>query len=321
MSRLIISLSSGLASGLVICSMAAVAWAGISLKPHATIYGSTVTASDIFEGSGENASVKLFRAPPPGQHVILSPGQLKTLATHAGLEWDHTLAPRKYMVHRASTIISAQTIRDELVFALEDAGVSAPLALTIRGKISDIHMDPTYPADIIIDNLSYDATNGRFSATMRAGVYSSLPKSWDISGRAFPAMEVPVLSRIVRPGVPIRREDTTWHTVRLDRVPQNAITEMSDIVGMTTRKPVKPGAVLRNNDLRPPLLVQKGDVVTLIYKVNSLKIATMAVALSDGGKNQVIRFRNIRSGKEIGAKLSEPGFAYTISTAMKLAAR
>ena len=88
------------------------------------------------------------------------------------------------MVYRASTVISAQTIREELVFALEDAGLSAPLALTIRGKVSDIHIDPTYPADIVIDNLSYDTTTGQFSATIRAAVYSNLPKSWDISGRA-----------------------------------------------------------------------------------------------------------------------------------------
>lgn len=309
----------GLAASLA--ALPAIAAADISLKPSALIEGPVVTAGDIFDGAGEAAERTLFRAPAPGKTVELSPGQLKTLATYAGLDWDYRLAPHRYVVRRMSTVIPADRIRDELIFALEDAGATGPLTLSMRGTIQDVHISTDQMDELVYESVQYNPANGHFSAKLRIAPSSAFPKEWTIKGRAFSAMEIPVLNRLVRPGTPITLDDLSWKNVRLDRIPADAATETADIIGMTTVKPMKPGTVIRDRFLRPPLLVRKGETVTLVYQVGSLKLATAVQALKNGAKNQTIPFRNLQSGRTVDAMMSEPGIAVTTSNMMKLAAR
>lgn len=301
--------------------LSAPAWAKVTLKPTAIVDGPVVRAGDIFEGTGVDPDLDLFRAPAPGQSMILNRRQLQNLANYANLQWSARIAPDQYRVVRASTLISAASIEEEIIFALEHHGAAGPLSLIFNGQLKDIHIAPHHSEIVAVDDVSYNPNNGVFSATIRAALESSYPKSWKVSGRAFTAMEVPVLSRLIRPGEIISIEDLKWTTVRLDRIPNGSVIDAQELIGMTLKRPARPGVVLQERLLQPPLLVRRGETVTLEYTVGALRLATTAVAMTHGAKNQTIQFRNPTSGRTVDAIMVAPGLAKTTTQAMQLAAR
>ena len=71
----------------------------------------------------------------------------------------------------------------------------------------------------------------------------------------------------------------------------------SDVTGHVTNRMVRDGTVLTANMLRNPVILLAGSPVTLVANINGVQIKTDGVALQDGRADNVIRVRNVNSGK------------------------
>ena len=79
------------------------------------------------------------------------------------------------------------------------------------------------------------------------------------------------------------------------------------VVGMQLKRPVRRGEPLSPGNLTPRLLVQRGDIVTIVARLTGLTVRVKGSALADGYRGQTIRVKNQRSKRIVQAEVIGPG--------------
>jgi len=115
--------------------------------------------------------------------------------------------------------------------------------------------------------------------------------------------DVPVLAQPLRPGDVIGPQDIEWAEARASRIGAGVVTDPAGLVGFEARRFLRAGEPVRVSDLRPPLLVHKGGLVTLSYATPTMRLTLVGRALADGAKGDVVRVLNIQSSRVIEAAI------------------
>ncbi len=76
-----------------------------------------------------------------------------------------------------------------------------------------------------------------------------------------------------------------------------------DVLGRRLTRSVTEGLVLASPLLQDQTLISKGQMVTLNAADGTVEIRMSGIAISDGGKNQLIRVRNATSGKIVEGRV------------------
>jgi flagella basal body P-ring formation protein FlgA len=124
-----------------------------------------------------------------------------------------------------------------------------------------------------------------------------------IHGRVAYAQKIPVLTRRVMPGESITPDDIQMTAMDARRIPANAITNLAEMIGLEVKWPAQPFAPLTKGQLRPAVLVERGDVITAEFKSNNLELTVRVVALESGGRGQTIRLQNADSNKTLRGRI------------------
>lgn len=127
-----------------------------------------------------------------------------------------------------------------------------------------------------------------------------------ISGRIQPLSEIPILTRAISPGEIVGDEDLDWKKIPSNRLTPHMFRQWDEVMGKTPiSRVLQPGQPLFKSDLKAPLVVKKGDSVSISYKVPGMAVTTVATALQDGAKGETIRFQAPNSKKEIRARIMD----------------
>jgi flagella basal body P-ring formation protein FlgA len=81
------------------------------------------------------------------------------------------------------------------------------------------------------------------------------------------------------------------------------ITEIENVVGKVAKRDIKKGTVIRNSLLKPNYKVRKRKKVKIVYRNRNINIELMGLALEDGAVGDIIKVKNISSGKVILCKV------------------
>lgn len=81
-------------------------------------------------------------------------------------------------------------------------------------------------------------------------------------------------------------------------------------VGMETRVALYAGRPVRPGDVGPPAVVERNQIIRLVYAGNGLTISTEGRALDRAGAGDVIRVMNIMSRQTVSARIDDQGVAY-----------
>ena len=87
-------------------------------------------------------------------------------------------------------------------------------------------------------------------------------------------------------------------------------TEISAIIGMETRVALYAGRPIYMSDLGFPAVVNRNQIIPLIYDRGIVKIATEGRALDRAGPGEMIRVMNINSRSTVTARIGMDGAAY-----------
>jgi len=79
------------------------------------------------------------------------------------------------------------------------------------------------------------------------------------------------------------------------------------MVGQEVRRVIYAGRPVAEGDLGPPTLVQRNDVVVMVYSVGVLDMRTEGRALDRGGKGEVIDVMTLSSRQKVRATVTGPG--------------
>jgi flagella basal body P-ring formation protein FlgA len=115
-----------------------------------------------------------------------------------------------------------------------------------------------------------------------------------------------VASRTIRAQVVVGPEDVTLVAAEIP----GALGDPALVIGQETRVAIYAGKPIRAADLGPPTLVDRNQVVPLIYLSGGLAIATEGRALARGGEGDVIRIMNLTSRSTVSGRVGQDGAVY-----------
>lgn len=121
---------------------------------------------------------------------------------------------------------------------------------------------------------------------------------------AGPALsESVVATRTIRAQSVIGPDDVTV----VDAALYGALSDPTLALGLETRVAIYAGRPVRPTDLGPPTLVERNQVVPLIYRSGSLAILTEGRALARGSEGEVIRIMNLGSRTTVSGRIGPDG--------------
>lgn len=115
-----------------------------------------------------------------------------------------------------------------------------------------------------------------------------------------------VATRTLRAQTVIAPEDLTLVAADLP----GAMADPRTAYGLETRVAIYAGRPVRVEDLGQPTLVQRNQVVTLIYASAALAISTEGRALARGSEGEVIRVLNLASRTTVSGRVGPDGAVY-----------
>lgn len=123
----------------------------------------------------------------------------------------------------------------------------------------------------------------------------------------FPAFaEVLVPVRTIPAHSIITPEDLTLKDVAIN----GGVSDSSALIGMEARVALFAGRPIRLSDIGPPAVVQRNQVIPLIYETAGLTIKTEGRALDRASAGQLVRVMNLASRTTVTAEIDQFGVAH-----------
>lgn len=278
------------------------------LRSSAVISGPVLRLGDLFLNVGDKADQRIADSPPPGTSLVLDAGVLARLARAYGLAWQPSSPQDRLVVERPSRVVEGEEVDRLLRAALAEKGIEvASLVIELNGAPPRLVIAADAAAGV--EGLNYQPTTRRFTATIgvRSGdgaasaatpgasggpsVATSSPRLL-LSGVLSQSVDVPVLARRVQPGEIIGERDVQWLRANDRRLPANAVLDATMLIGNTVRRPITAGSPVPYADLRRPVAVSKGALVTLVVSGPFLQLTTRGRALHDAAVGDPLRVVN-----------------------------
>ena len=275
------------------------------LNDRITLDHDELMLSDIFANLPDGIDQLISQAPEPGERMVLGTRQIWQYAKTFGLNWRPERSKIAVVVTRASLEVPMDAIADTVAQRLASDYVEDEFDIDMFSRSSNMFIAANEPMQIDVRSLSYDPRSKRFDATISANG----GRMAQISGKVVSMVQVPVLRRHAMPGQVITGEMVSWERVPARRASVTTVTRQEDIVGQTARRPLTAGVPVRLTDLKPNLLVTKGDLITLTVRTGMMTLTARGKALESGTRDAVIRVTNTQSQKVVEARIIGPDMA------------
>ncbi|MCC5464211.1 flagellar basal body P-ring formation chaperone FlgA [Pelosinus baikalensis] len=297
-------ISSAFAEGtrVVIDEQVRVNGATISLGQVATISG------DDEENNQKLRQVKMGDAPVPGSSFVLTKEVINMRLAAAGIDLTRVMwiIPDRVTVIGDSQVINAQTLIDKGINAIRDQ-------VGPNVKYDDLHIfyvgrekDVTVPVGTVA-----------LSASLPYGIRYNTPTtvmiSISVDGQAVTKVglrfkvnlyrQVTVAARQVNAREIFTEDDLRYERMDTGQIAAGFITDKNKILGLMARRLITPGMVISDSMVNKPVIVKRGNMVTLTAFIGNIEVIASGQAMQDGYENQLIRIKNVSSNKIVLGKV------------------
>lgn len=279
-----------------------------TLQSNVVVRGDTIALGDIFQDAGKHADRVILQAPEPGRKLVLNANWLYRAARAYGVQWRPLSVLDQAIVERASHLISAEQIRDILAAGVHsDLGGDGKFEIDLDNRLLQMHLPGEILPEVKIQTLQLDRQTQRFSAIVVGAESTGRPLKVTATGRYYRLVEVPVLVRRLHGSEVIDESDMRIMTIRADKLDMDAIREGADLIGMSPMRTLSAGRPVRQGEIRQPVLVAKGSIVTMTYQTDRMVLTAQGKALQDGSKGDTVRIQNSKTYKTIDGMVTGHG--------------
>jgi len=140
------------------------------------------------------------------------------------------------------------------------------------------------------------------------GVFAVIPALLLLAGSAFAStVRIVVPTHDIARGDTIGESDLTYSTVDGAGLASGLPTNMDEVKGMQARRMLGAGRPFRGDDVRRPIIVTKGQTVTMEFSVAAVQLQAISRAMSEGGIGDTVTVQNPVSYRMISATVIAPG--------------
>ncbi|SDF34283.1 flagellar basal body P-ring formation chaperone FlgA [Limimaricola pyoseonensis] len=133
-----------------------------------------------------------------------------------------------------------------------------------------------------------------------------------VSGLAAVTVPLPVPLRRLMPGEIVAAEDLVELRLPQARIGAYAVTEPENIVGMQVRRMLPEGRPVMVQSVMQPLVIDRGDQVTIRFSDGPLRLTAPGRALSDAHRGQELRIVNTASNTTLTGIAAAEGIVEVI---------
>lgn len=280
--------------------------AAASPRPQVTVTDDVIRVGDVFEGVQYNADFVLAPAPLPGKELIWDSRTLLRVATAFDLPWRPSSVTDRVSIRRMANMISTAMLKSEIKHALAEKGVTGEFEVDFaNGTVSQIILPHDVDPYVNVTDFSFNPTRKTFTATIETpSANDGQSVKTQIVGQAHPLVNIPVLKSTARRGETISRNDITTLAVRQDDITSDFVVSVDELVGMTPARIVRGGMPVDRGDLNKPLLVNRGEMVTMRLNNGPIKVTATARAMERGTKGDIIKLMNVSSKRTVEAQIT-----------------
>lgn len=333
--------------GLMLSSAAAMAQGTIELRPVARLSADgPVTLGDVADLRGPDAEalagVRIDDEPLPpaadGWRTVDLPRIREVLKSQKGVNWSRlTLVGRACMVKReapkpiAAEPIAAAPAAAAPAAVANDAGFAPDMAQTVRGQVW-ARIAEVVGAGPDRLRVSFDEQDralldqpviGRRIELQPVGSSDRMPIQVTIfeSDRIVASGTVRADVKVKRPVLVIRRGLTRGQPITVDDFtadeqwlpPRVRPATAARAVGAVSRTGLRAGEVLDESDFEAPIVVKKGELVTVHCLSGMVKVEMVARAMQAGRDGEVVTFQAADSKRTFQARMSGRGRAVVVT--------
>ena len=266
-----------------------------TLKSEALVQGANLTVGDLFDDAGRHAEYALAPAPAPGKTMILRVRDLTRVASTFGIDWQPETGLEQITISSARQSID----RAELLKALNLAAGDIQVDLQLPDHLNNFAVPAGRAGELAVETISIDDTKQSFTARVALPTADGGQRVETLTGRAFRLIEVPVLKSAMKSGDLIGNADIEYLRLRRDVVPADTLLNAEQLIGKTPRRTAAAGKALQAMDLDAPMLVRKGQLVTVTLKNGPIALSLQGRAMQNGGQGDAVRILNTSSNQVV----------------------
>ena len=140
------------------------------------------------------------------------------------------------------------------------------------------------------------------------GLFALMPGLLLAAGSAFAAtVRIVVPAHDIVRGDTISENDLTYATVDGASLMSGVPTRMDEVKGMQARRMLAAGQPFRADDVRRPIVITKGQTVTMEFDAPGVQLTAMGRAMSEGGVGDTVTVQNPASYRMVSAVVIAPG--------------
>ncbi len=246
----------------------------------------TILLGDLVEfAQGDlRATVLLGQAPNPGLARRIHDYEILGKLRVSGLRTEDLDLPDSVLIRRQSTPLDGDQVRvlvrqlferhfPEARIEIQDL-IVPPIEVTTRDVQISTSLPTTFnPAGQISVRLDIRADGFSRSVYVQVRVRIETPQ--------------PILERAIRAHSPILEGDVGWQFALLEGS-LDTVQSLDQVRGMFAKEDLEAGRVLTTRQLYSPVLVRRGDAVTVVAAVGNIRISAMMKARSGGEYGETI---------------------------------
>jgi flagella basal body P-ring formation protein FlgA len=105
---------------------------------------------------------------------------------------------------------------------------------------------------------------------------------------------------------------TMEHSVKAnDR--RKPVGSVESLIGMEARQTIAPGAVVYTDQVQSPLLVKRGELITISSAAGGIRVRTTVRALQDRSQGELVQVESLATKERFDARVTGPGAAAIIT--------
>ena len=181
--------------------------------------------------------------------------------------------------------------------ALVAQGIGAAVTVSIDRPDLPLANRAQRPIMLKVAGLRRDRATGRYEARIAATLPDGEGSTIMVAGIAQELVAVVVPTRPVAPGEMLTAADLALRQVPEAQLQPDTLTDPADAVGLEARRALPAGRMIRGREVAAPVLVRRGEPVTVVYATGRLEITTAGTALAAGRRGEPIQVQNSASGE------------------------
>ena len=108
-------------------------------------------------------------------------------------------------------------------------------------------------------------------------------------------------------GQTISESDLTYATLPGNAMMAGVVTSVTVAKDMEARRMLRAGEAFRSDDVRRPIVVTKGETVTMLFNAPGVELTATGRAMGEGGVGDTVMVQNPASFRMINGVVSAPG--------------